>query len=134
MNKDVVLIKRDELLSLPNRAWNEVKQYESLIIVPTKHKHDSGWRLMAIIGCNKIDDCHNMPEEIVGYCDDIHVLSPDNSGLNKFPINLIGLFQCDMLLSNCIRFHSNYCNFEVGCCLSSTDVKLIVNANKYINE
>ena len=120
---DVCNVKQRDLLSLPVKEFTKVERYESLIIVPTKKKHDSGWRLMAIVGCKEKDNYHNVPVEIAGYCDDINWILPYN---NKY-------FEClrsDMTVSNCIRFWSNYHIFEVGMCCSSTDIKIIKNKNK----
>jgi hypothetical protein len=100
---------REELLRLPVRSWDAVGKYKSIVIVPTDELHDSGWRLMAIIGCD--DD--NEPKEIAAFCDDIQWLTPRTDwGLN-----------CDMLpRCNCMRFHSWEFSFVVGMSLSTTEV------------
>ena len=132
---DIVNLKRKDLLSLPNKQWSEIKTYESIIIVPTTHKHDSGWRLMAIIGCNKVDNKYNVPVEIAGYCDDINFILPkEEGGYNSFPTKSYSYIHSDMLLSNCIRFWSNYHDFRIGGCCSSTEIEIIYNKHKYDNE
>lgn len=58
---------RKDLLSLPERAWGDISQYDSVLILGTRRKHDSGWGIMAIIGV--ID---HVPVEIACQCcDDI---------------------------------------------------------------
>lgn len=129
--KDVKDYKRDELLTLPLKPWSEIKVYESIIIVPTRHKHNSGWRLMAIIGCNKVDNKYNIPVEIAGYCDDINLIPPTKGYKCVTIPAYLDYIHSDMLLSNCIRFWSNVHDFEIGGCCSSTEIKLIYNLNKY---
>lgn len=121
---DIVNLKRKELLSLPLKKDSNIKEYESIIVVPTNRKHDSGWRLMALIGIEKIDKVYT-PTEIIGYCDDINLILP-NKCYSYEPIRY------DMLLSNCIRMWSRNYVFKVGMCLSSTDIYVI--HNKTYNE
>ena len=121
---DIVNFKRKELLNLPHKKDINLKEYESIIIVPTKYKHDSGWRLMALIGVEKIDKKF-IPTEIIGYCDDIHLILPIKCHTYE-PIRY------DMLLSNCIRMWSYNYVFKVGMALSSTDIYVI--HNKTYNE
>lgn len=135
MIKDRQYYKRDELLALPSKPFTEIRTYESIIVVPTKRKHDSGWRLMAIIGCNKVDKNYNVPIEIAGYCDDINFIIPKtNGGRNNVPPEYCDYIHSDMLLSNCIRFWSNYHDFRIGCCCSSTEIEIVYNVNKYEKE
>lgn len=135
MNKftDISKIKRDELLALPQKDFTKIETYESIIIVPTRKKHESGWRLMAIVGCKCIDGTHNIPCEIAGYCDDLEFNIKNRDYFAKLDY-IPSLYSCDMLLSNCIRFHSNICHFEIGMCCSSTDVELIVDKEKYMKK
>lgn len=113
--KDFVNITIEELLSLPVRDWDKETIYDTIIVCPTTDVHDSGYRLMAIIGCNNLK-----PVEIAAYCDDLgflirHLEDP------IYPLS----FNCDMILSNCIHFHSYYSKFKVGESLSSTNVTLV---------
>ena len=114
---DIVNLKRKELLSLPHKENYDIKEYDFIIIVPTNRKHDSGWRLMALIGAEKIGKKYT-PTEVIGYCDDINLILPENTSKYK-PIRY------DMLLSNCIRMWSHCYKFAVGMCLSSTDIHII---------
>lgn len=41
---------RKELLALPHRGWaDDIGMFDSLVIVPTRRKHDSGYSCMEII-------------------------------------------------------------------------------------
>ena len=63
---------RKELLNLPVRAWNEESEYDSVLLLSTREKHDSGWAIMVIIG---LRDFH--PVEIAcNHCDDIEWIIP----------------------------------------------------------
>ena len=58
--------KRNELMSLPVRKWNDKSTtYDSLMVLSDGKKHDSGWGLIVIVGC--ID---NSPVEIAVNCAD----------------------------------------------------------------
>ncbi len=105
-------MKIRELLKLPRREWNKETAYQSILVVNTKRKHESGWGLMAIIGL----DNKREPIEIAAYCDDIYW-------------NLNGLsFRNDMFYpSGIIHFWSREANFKVGESLSSTEITLIKN-------
>jgi len=120
----IVNLKRKDLLSLPLKKDSNIKEYENIIVVPTNKKHDSSWRLMALIGVEKIDKVYT-PTELIGYCDDINLILPDKCYRYE-PIRY------DMLLSNCIRMWSHHYVFAVGMTLSSTDIHVI--HNKTYNE
>ena len=65
-DKEWTEYSKQELLQLPEREWNKISKYCSVLFVNTKMKHDSGYNLFAIIGCE--DGTH--PTEICGYMDD----------------------------------------------------------------
>ena len=73
---------RKQYLELPRRDWDKKKQYTAVIVVPTYKIHDSGFRLMALVGCG--DD--HKPYEIAAFCDDICWDTPDGFK------NVAGLF------------------------------------------
>lgn len=111
-------LTRKQLLSLPERNWNEVKKYYSVIVVPTGKKHYSGYALMALVGCNDNLD----PYEIAAYCDDIQWMTE---------VTRYG-FRCDMFYKNsCIRFHSSEFDFQIGTSLSTTEIKMIKREKKW---
>lgn len=109
--KDVMKWTRAELLNLPVRRWDDVKSYHGVMLVPTYKLHDSGWRLIAIVGLDE----HFNPVEIAAYCDDVQWRTIKTDwGVN-----------CDMIpKTNILRFHSNNLMFEVGVCLSTTEIKI----------
>ena len=113
-------IKVKELLKLPKRKWDKTKTYGSILVISTRRKHDSGYMVMCIIGC---DEKQN-PKEICSYCDDICWKFPkdfDTIGYN---------FRNDMLYpSGVIQFWSSRYDFEVGHSLSSTTITLVRNKN-----
>ena len=99
-------LNRKDFLSLPKREWGKVTQYTSVLIVPTGKKHDSGWHLMAIIGCKD-----QRPIEIAAYCDDVNWLVQSNR------------MRTDMTYkSRVCHMWGNRLIFEVGLSLSSVDV------------
>lgn len=67
-------ITRKELLDLPVCKFSDQgkRRYSSLLIVPTKELHDSGYRLMAIVGLDE----DGKPIEIADFCDDIEWKTP----------------------------------------------------------
>lgn len=73
-------IKKKELLDLPVRKWDDVKSYDSIIVCPTAMRHESGYRLMAIIGCVSLE-----PIEIAAYCDDLNFLIFDKVEPDYYP-------------------------------------------------
>jgi hypothetical protein len=103
--------KRDDLMKLPVRKWDDVnKTYDSLMILADGKKHDSGWGMIVIIGC-----ISQNPVEIAVCCaDDI-----------TWHFNQTHRMDC-ALPSRAMHF---WCakgkgKYRVGCALSSTDVWL----------
>lgn len=98
-----------QLLSLPVRDWGEISIYDSLLLVPARKMHDSGWMLIAIVGIREGEAV-----EIAAY--------PD-------AITWEG--KLDMLKTDCtyptgvIHFWTRGCVFEVGDACSSVDITLI---------
>ena len=112
MEKNIMEYTRKDLLALPHRNWNDVTSYRSILLVPTYELHDSGWRLIAIVGCN--DD--GTPKEIAAFCDDIQWQT----------IRTYYGISMDMIpKTNICRFHSRTMRFQVGVSLSTTDVKIV---------
>lgn len=102
-----------QLKNLPRRDWNEVKTYDSIIVISSGKKHDSGWALMYIVGC----DANRVPFEIAAACDDIcwKIANPTEYD-----------FRNDMFFpSGAIHFWGNERSFKVGASLSSTDIYVI---------
>jgi hypothetical protein len=103
-------MKIKELRKLPLADCKAKTIYDSIILVNTRKKHDSGYALMAIIGLDE----KQKPIEIVGFCDDV-----------KWNFN--GLtFSNDMFYpSGVIHFWSTEAKFAVGPCFSTTDIMLL---------
>ena len=101
------------LRGLPVRRWDTPSEYDALLVVPTREIHDSGWRLMAIVGCIN----GKGPVEIAAHCDVV-----DFQNVNS-PRTII---KTDMdPNNNCVRVFSNTARFLVGTSLSSTDVTIL---------
>lgn len=66
MSKEWFNFTKEELLKLPERKWDKVGIYMSVLFVNTKRKHYSGYNLFTVIGCE--DGIH--PTEICGYMDE----------------------------------------------------------------
>lgn len=118
------------LLQLPRRKWDVESVYDSIILVPTGAKHDSGWGLIAIV-----DVVGGKPSsaEIAAVCDDVrwsfpvrHPYGEMQPGINR-----------RILRTDCYwpgrlqRFWASgesYFSgrFKVGFALSSTDVTLVL--------
>ena len=113
-------IRRRDLLALPHRAWNETKRYDLIYIVPTGRKHDSGWMVIAIVGCNFEDK--QIVGEIAAYCDDVTWSFPlEHPSLRtdcEYPAGIMRFWASSK------RYFT--ARFEVGLSLSSTDVELVI--------
>lgn len=98
---------KKELLALPERDWKKISSYDSLLIVPTRKKHNSGYNLFAIIGCNG-----SIPIEIAGYMDDFY----GHRGFDGFHINVS--------MKGIVRLRNGLIGrkFFVGANLSTTEI------------
>ena len=107
-------MKIKELRKLPFRKFNDTKKtYNSIIIINSGKKHDSGWALILIIGLDKKGN----PVEIAAACDDI---------CWKIPNPIDYQLRSDMYYpGGILHFWSDAYMFKVGHSLSSTDIFLI---------
>ncbi len=124
-------IKRKNLLELPRRKWDLVTDYDFLLLTANGQKHDSGYALIAIIGCSYVGK--QIEAEIAATCDDIGWTMPV-----KHPYGIITpnknrmIMRTDCLYpSGILRIwgsgeHYFKGKFRVGASLSSTDVELII--------
>ena len=111
MDKAWTEYKKTELLKLPDREWGKRdKLYDSLLIVPTRLKHDSGYSCIAVIGC--IDDT---PTEILAYPDDLEM---PKIGTN----NYMGLRMDCSYPSGILRLWSYRYQFSIPMPTSSTEI------------
>jgi len=105
---------KDELFSLPLRPWDSVSEYDSIAILPTDIRHESGFLLMAVIGV-----CKGVPIEIATCCsDDISygVAQGSNFGLVRT--------EC-LLASSALHFHSSRGSFIVHEALSTIMIEFV---------
>lgn len=113
-------MSRKELLALPTRKWDaEGVEYDSLVLLSTRKKHDSGYAMIAIIGCRKGE-----PVEIAAQCcDDVEWVLPEPIRRGDF---LFGQVRMDCSMKNgALHVWSNDAvAFRVGRALSSTSVKV----------
>lgn len=115
MSKDWFEYSKKELLNLPQRQWNKEGIYMSILFVNTKRKHDSGYNLFAVIGCE--DGQH--PTEICGYMDDFRFDPFYNKKEFSDTINSSDIaFDCSM--NGVFRMHSRR-KIYVGSCCSTTN-------------
>lgn len=114
MKQDLNEWTQKEFLSLPERSWGKVSTYDSIILAKTGKKHDSGFGIIAIIGCNFVGN-EVEPVEIAAFCDHVWFYENDKE------------FNVDCLLkSGFMRiFNSPLFKIEVGHSLSSTKCKFI---------
>ena len=117
---------RKELLALPVCKFTEQKsrKYAALLIVPANKLHESGYRLMAIVGLDK----KGKPIEIADFCDDIEWKVP------KIKTDYyLSPLRTDMYPDiNCIHAWTHYGYFTV-CGCSSAEVTLVLD-EKWRNE
>lgn len=110
MTRDLNKWTRKELLSLPKREWCTKSIYDSVLLLSTRKRHDSGWAMMFVIGVN-----NGEPVEIASS-------SSDDVGW------VLGSGQIRMdcpLVSGAIQVWSRYGRFQVGEALSSITIELI---------
>lgn len=110
-----------ELMALPVRDWQDEKTYDSVLVVSARKKHDSGWAIMAIIGCEKAE-----PIEIAcACCDDIEwkFPAPTLYGGGQFSL---GQMRTDCALkSGALHAWIRGYRFKVGAALSSTEIEVV---------
>lgn len=114
---------RDELMALPVRGWTEYSEYDSVLLLSTRRKHESGWAKIAIIGVRE-----GHPVEIAASCcDDIEWKFPPMLGEGtRFAV-------CQIRMDCALRsgaMHawvrvSGRSKFRVGEALSSVTIELI---------
>ncbi len=121
-------VKRNELLALPHREWNTSSDYDSLLLVPTKEKHESGFTLIAIVGVVK-----GKPVEIAATCDDIgwsfptsHPYDYMTPGLHRMVMRTDCLWPSGIMHVWASGEHYFRGRFSVGASLSSVNVNLFV--------
>lgn len=111
IEKEWTKYSKEELLKLPERGWNKKSKYRAVLFVNTKQKHDSGYNLFAIIGCE--DGTH--PTEICGYMDDFKFDPYAKSNQFSDVFNMADIaFDCSM--RGVFRMHSRREIWVEHCC------------------
>jgi hypothetical protein len=100
-------MNRKELLSLPVKPWDATRLYDTILIVPTRKKHDSGYMCMAVVGCIKGE-----PIEVAGYPDDVGWITTSD-------------LRMDMTYPGGVAQMWGRGKFEVSFGYSSLDIKFI---------
>lgn len=106
--------KKSELLKLPKRDWLSVSNYDSVLLVNTRIKHNSGYNLFAIIGCND-----GTPIEIAGYMDDFRLCKVRGTALDDIILTQYSI-GIDCSMHGVFRIHSNKYTIRVGSNTSTT--------------
>jgi len=116
---------RKELLALPKRDWDKETIYDSIAVVPSGKKHESGYGLIAIVG---FDTDSKKPVEIAAYCDDMGYCFPEGVPVQPYDLAVL---RTDMFYPSGIAhvWSWDYV-FKVGASLSSTDVHLVPKDKK----
>lgn len=111
MNKQLKNWTLKELEALDSREWleDEVGEFDSIIILPTKHKHDSGFRNMDFIGVKGEEPICKLS----GCSDIINIRGFDN--------NLFWAVDC-LYTSKLLRIFVHGHKIKVGPPLSSFDI------------
>ncbi len=116
---------RKELLALPERDWDKETIYDSIAVVPSGKKHDSGYAEIVIVG---FDIDSKKPVEIASYCDDINYCFPE--GVHVEPHDKTVL-RTDMFYpSGITHVWSRDYDFRVGSSLSSTAIYIVPTDQK----
>lgn len=114
---------KKELLKLPAREWDDCEKiYDSLLIFSSGKNHDSGWKMIIIVGC-----IGGKPIEICCQCcDDINwklKIQPEFFGPNNE--YCLAQLRTDCNKYNILHYWSSVGKFKVGPALSSTDIEFI---------
>lgn len=109
--------KRD-LLSLPSAKWDDPGWWDSLLIVPTPRKHESGFAHIAIIGVVEVGRTSEATK-ILAWPDDIQW--PAQSGLSGL-VDYGGLHTDAYHPSGVLRLWSREYEFSTTAALSSVTI------------
>lgn len=114
-------LTRKDLLALPVRPWNTKSAYDSVVVLGTGEKHDSGYGLITVVGMRRRE-----PIEIAVNCaDDLEWIFPPAKVCGNF---FIGQVRTDMLLkARALHFWADSAHFYVGEALSSTRITMVLH-------
>lgn len=112
--------KKSELLALPHvERGEEPGWWDALLIIPGRHKHDSGWAHIAIIGV-KHRDGSDWASHILAYPDDIQL--PAQSPISPRNLNYGALRTDAYHPSGVLRLWSREYEFSTGSPISSVEI------------
>lgn len=115
-------MKLKDILALPERERCIETIYDSILVVNSNKKHDSGRAIMYIVWLDK----DQKPIEVIKWhCDDIEWKIPPHE-VDNF-IYPYPKLRTDRQYKGCIRFYSKLFRFKVGHSLSSTEITLVPN-------
>ncbi len=116
MSKDVSAYTRRELEALPTREWNsDVGVIDSLILLPLRRYHDSGYRCIDFIAVKD-----SKPFCRLSGCSDVLHIDGISASLNRRPR---GIYSIDCLKkSGLFRIWNTDGKIEVGSALSSFEM------------
>lgn len=116
---------KKELLKMPHRKWDDTsRKYDWVLLVPSGHKHDSGYMHVAIIGVwveekkEKYEICC-MPDDITCYFPMLKLADRD------YPLVRMDCYYP----SGIFRYHGDG-KFTVNVALSSMDFFITFTQNK----
>ena len=120
--------KKSDFYKLPKIKWDEDmsgQQFDSIIILPERRKHDSGYMCMSFVGCIGGDAVAIMS----GGSDVLHIDGIGGLGkdwLERFPgvPKLVEpkSWSIDCLPCGCLRIWAGGKNIEIGSMLSSFEI------------
>lgn len=107
-------VSRAQLEAAPERhSWKEPTEYDSLYLLPTRKKHDSGYHVICLVGRN------GDALEKAAWCDDICWKTAPTHPKQSFAM------RTDMTYPGGIAHVWGWnTRFRVGASLSSTDVEV----------
>jgi hypothetical protein len=114
--KRIDQMTRKELLAAPWRDWKRTTDYDSLLVLPSRTKHGSGFRNITIIGV-KGDDI----EIVTQNSDDLNWFTPPPDHPQVAQLRTDCFFK-----SGALHFWSRRHIFRVGAVLSSIDITLVL--------
>jgi len=69
---DIADMTRRELEAVPLRKWDEdVGPFDSLVVLPLRTKHDSGYRCMDFVACKRAEDGEMVAFARLSGCSDV---------------------------------------------------------------
>ncbi len=105
--------KKSELLVLPYRN-DAPTVYDSLLLVPSRLKHDSGYMRIAVIGVRE-----GVPVEIAAMPDDLNLYA------NQYHEFIASVRMDCSYPSGVLHLWDRNSQFQVGSSYSSTDIKVV---------